>query len=169
VGGGQRRLMSLPVLDISSELFPEMSPAMRDVRQDVTSPGLVPWAFLDARAGVIQPVTKDPENYRLPSSRQCSNCVSSSRCRRSGPGSKPSRPPSTIDRLDRKTRSDRNRFRGGGSGPRGCGGCGRCSEVRFGREGIPVRLGRSHFRSPGQSLWLPHPSDLQGLETPQRG
>jgi hypothetical protein len=48
--------MPLPVLDIRSELFPEMSPAMRDVRQDVTSPGLVPWAFLGARAGVIQPV-----------------------------------------------------------------------------------------------------------------
>jgi hypothetical protein len=55
--------MSLPVLDISSELFPEMRPAMRDARQDVTSPGLVPWAFLDARAGVIQPVMKDTHQH----------------------------------------------------------------------------------------------------------
>jgi hypothetical protein len=59
VGGGQRRLMSLPVLDISSELFPKMSPAMRDVRQVVASPGLVPCAFLDARAEVMKPVMEE--------------------------------------------------------------------------------------------------------------
>lgn len=55
--------MSLPILDISSELFPAMSPAMRDVRQVVASVDLVSWAFPVARAGVIQPVMKDTHQH----------------------------------------------------------------------------------------------------------
>jgi hypothetical protein len=62
-GTGRRRLSSFPFLDISSELFPEMRPAMRDVWQDMGSVGLVPWALLIARAGVMKPVREDTHQH----------------------------------------------------------------------------------------------------------